>query len=279
MSAAICVTPHKAAAQAQVSVSFQLFYDQLSPYGQWVNYPSTGYVWIPNAGAGFSPYASGGHWVLTEFGWTWVSDYPWGWAPFHYGRWNFEPQYGWIWIPGNVWGPAWVTWRSSPGYYGWVPMGYGRDNDDQHWVFVKDRDIDRPDINRYYVNHSNNVTIIKNSTIIQNTYVDKSRNVTYNAGPDKADVQKVKGKPVKPVAVQDNPTPGEKLDKGQLKIYRPEVEKNNGAYHPAKVEDINNVKPQQQSEKHNGQQQQQSSPDKNKNKNKKQGSEPTPPNK
>src|SRR6266480_6091064 len=163
MSAAISITQHKAL--AQVTVSFQLFYDELSPYGQWVNYPSTGYVWIPDAGADFSPYSTGGHWVFTEFGWTWVSDYSWGWAPFHYGRWNYEPAYGWMWLPGNVWAPAWVTWRSAPGYYGWAPMGHGRDydNDNDRWTFVKNGDIDRDDINRHYVDRSQNITIIKNS--------------------------------------------------------------------------------------------------------------------
>src|SRR5580658_10431559 len=42
-------------------VSTQVFYDQLSPYGQWVNYPNYGYVWIPSAGIDFSPYSTEGH--------------------------------------------------------------------------------------------------------------------------------------------------------------------------------------------------------------------------
>ena len=44
----------------QSEVSFQIFYDQLSPYGQWVDYPNYGYVWIPDAGSGFVPYSTGG---------------------------------------------------------------------------------------------------------------------------------------------------------------------------------------------------------------------------
>lgn len=179
-----------------VSVNFQVFYDNLSPYGRWVNYPNTGYVWIPRASVGFKPYSTNGHWVNTEVGWSWVSDYPWGWAAFHYGRWNFEPQYGWMWIPANVWSVSWVTWRRSPGYYGWVPMGYRRDNDryNDRWDFVRDRDFGRPDVSNHYVNRSNNVTIIKNSTTINNTVIDKSRNVTYNAGPNRADVEKNQAK-------------------------------------------------------------------------------------
>ena len=69
----------------QPYVSFQVFYDQLSPYGQWVDYPNYGYAWIPDAEPGFFPYSTMGYWILTDYGWTWVSDYIWGWAPFHYG--------------------------------------------------------------------------------------------------------------------------------------------------------------------------------------------------
>ena len=52
----------------QNNVSFQVFYDQLSPYGEWVNYPNWGYVWIPDAGADFVPYSTQGHWILTDDG-------------------------------------------------------------------------------------------------------------------------------------------------------------------------------------------------------------------
>jgi hypothetical protein len=97
------------------------FYDDLSPYGQWVQTPEYGRVWIPDAGPDFQPYASNGHWVMTEYGNTWVSDYAWGWAPFHYGRWYQDRYRGWAWIPGRDWGPAWVSWRSGGGYYGWAP--------------------------------------------------------------------------------------------------------------------------------------------------------------
>src|SRR5690606_12331744 len=68
-------------------VSFQIFYDELSPYGDWVNDPQYGYVWIPYVDRDFRPYVSNGYWVNTEYGNTWYSDYEWGWAPFHYGRW------------------------------------------------------------------------------------------------------------------------------------------------------------------------------------------------
>jgi hypothetical protein len=98
-------------------VSYQTFYDNLSPYGQWIDYPNYGYVWSPSVGADFKPYATNGHWVYTDMGWTWASDYNWGWATFHYGRWFYDNSYGWLWVPGYDWAPAWVSWRSSNDYY------------------------------------------------------------------------------------------------------------------------------------------------------------------
>src|SRR5215471_19626550 len=101
------------------------FADALSPYGTWIDDPAYGRVWQPAVsivGADFFPYATGGHWVLTEFGWTWVSDWDWGWAPFHYGRWTAINHRGWCWVPGTIWGPAWVHWRAGGGYVGWTPL-------------------------------------------------------------------------------------------------------------------------------------------------------------
>ena len=90
------------AIQPGYDVPVESFYDELAPYGQWRQYPGYGNAWVPNAGPGFQPYASNGHWVMTEYGNTWVSDYDWGWAPFHYGRWIYDPAYGgWLWIPGR----------------------------------------------------------------------------------------------------------------------------------------------------------------------------------
>src|SRR5674476_1563111 len=89
----VVITPKPASAQ-HARVSFQLFYDQLSPYGQWVNHSNYGYVWIPDVGSDFVPYSTDGHWVSTNYGWTWASDYDWGWAPFHYGRWDYDNDLG-----------------------------------------------------------------------------------------------------------------------------------------------------------------------------------------
>lgn len=105
------------------------FRAELAPYGQWVDDPVYGLVWIPSAelvGADFAPYVTGGHWGMTADGdWIWESDYPFGWATFHYGRWLWIPGRGWAWIAGRRYANAWVTWRvgyDSYDYVGWAPM-------------------------------------------------------------------------------------------------------------------------------------------------------------
>src|SRR3954452_8732567 len=275
----LCVTlflaPKRSSAQG-FEVSMQVFYDQLSPYGQWVDDPDYGYAWIPSSvDEDFTPYQTAGHWVFTDYGWTWVSDYDWGWATFHYGRWNYNDYYGWMWVPDTQWGPAWVAWRESPGYFGWAPLSPGinisiniGDNDipPQRWVFVRDVDIVQPQIVRYSVPRTENVTIIRNTTIIKNTYVDRSRNVTYIAGPDRTRVQKVVNRPIQPVKIEESTRPEQKVNVDKLVIYRPRVQKaapNGNKPAPPKVVPLQQVKkraPQQQDNVGNspGQQQQHS---------------------
>jgi hypothetical protein len=103
------------------------FRDALTPYGQWMEDPNYGTIWMPNpnvVGGDFQPYQTAGHWVYDN-DYTWVSDYDWGWAPFHYGRWFQYPGRGWAWVPGKEYAGAWVTWRNSDdasvGAVGWAP--------------------------------------------------------------------------------------------------------------------------------------------------------------
>ncbi len=108
------IAPHEAEAKKYYGVSFQVFYDELSPYGDWVKDARYGYIWLPAVREDFHPYGTEGHWVMTEYGNAWVSYYDWGWAPFHYGRWYFDDYFqSWAWIPGYEWGPAWVNWRTE----------------------------------------------------------------------------------------------------------------------------------------------------------------------
>jgi hypothetical protein len=100
------------------------FRSTLDPYGQWVDDPVYGTVWVPTAGPEFAPYSTGGHWVHDDSeGWVWVSDYDWGAIPFHYGRWVLIGGRGWGWIPGRVYRGAWVNFEVDDGYayMGWAP--------------------------------------------------------------------------------------------------------------------------------------------------------------
>lgn len=104
-------------------VTFAVFYDGLSPYGEWISIGGGVYGWRPlHVVVGWRPYTIG-RWVWTDYGWYWLSDEPWGWAVYHYGRWYYDDFYGWIWIPGYDWGPAWVEWRYGGHYIGWAPLG------------------------------------------------------------------------------------------------------------------------------------------------------------
>ena len=233
--------------------TYQVFYDHLNPYGQWVDYPQYGYIWIPDAGSNFFPYVSDGRWIFTDFGWTWLSDYDWGWAPFHYGRWDYDNYYGWFWVPGEEWGPAWVIWRRANGYYGWAPMRPGLNvrsamlggtRDVERWSFISERDFGRDDIHRRYINRRNNEQIFMNSTIINNTYIDNRRNVTYISGPLPEDVRRVTGRKVNPVIINDLDRPGRRVTSSSLEIYRPQVDSEiDRRATPLRVTDPGDLKP------------------------------------
>lgn len=107
------------------ATAYEQFALALAPYGEWLDDPRYGRVWVPSptvVGADFAPYATAGEWSLSQYGWTWASDYPWGWGPFHYGRWVTLATRRWAWVPGTTWGPAWVTWRVGDGFAGWAPL-------------------------------------------------------------------------------------------------------------------------------------------------------------
>ena len=243
-------------------VSYQSFYDQLAPYGNWINYPGYGYVWMPNEGPDFKPYASNGNWIYTEAGWTWSSNYSWGWAPFHYGRWFYENGYGWLWVPGNEWAPAWVSWRSNGDYYGWAPVGprisvdiaLGNYEPPVHyWNFVPCRYMGNPGWHNYYVNESRNVTIIQQTTIINNYSGTNRGRYAYAPGPDPNEVSRVSGNHITPVQIREASTPGERISGSQYVIYHPRVnaepvDRGNAAGRPATpapahYEPLSNVRP------------------------------------
>ncbi len=106
-------------------VSTTVFYESLSPYGNWVRVEPYGWCWQPtivSVSPSWRPYCDGGQWAWTDHGWYWHSTYSWGWAPFHYGRWHRSASIGWVWAPGCDWGPAWVSWRYNDAHCGWAPL-------------------------------------------------------------------------------------------------------------------------------------------------------------
>lgn len=209
-------------------VSFQVFYNELSPYGDWVMDPTYGYVWVPFVEQGFHPYGTNGYWEMTNFGNTWVSNYQWGWAPFHYGRWFWDDYLGWAWVPGYEWGPAWVNWRTGGGYYGWAPLGPGLHVNvslhipSNYWVFIPQRRFRSRNFFRYcaptyYVSH-----IYRRTTVISNTYV--YNNNTYYSGPSKRDIERSTRTVVPVYQVSDSAKPGRSVvQNNRLSVYRPEV--------------------------------------------------------
>lgn len=226
----------KAMAQPNVSVTFQTFYNDLQPYGQWIDNAQYGYCWVPNVDRGFRPYYSNGYWVMTEYGNTWVSNYSWGWAPFHYGNWTYDDYYGWIWVPGTTWGPAWVSWRNGGGHYGWAPIApgisitvatsprYYCSND--WWIFVPQRNIYSRTLNHYWRGARYNTTYINQTTIINNTYINN--NQRYACGPRSAEIHRATGQQVRTYGVRTGMKPGRSQVRGNsLNIYRPTVQRGN----------------------------------------------------
>ena len=142
------------------------FYDDLAPYGNWIERPSYGWVWTPRGcRSSWRPYR-GGHWVWTDEGWTWISDEPYGWATYHYGRWYDDPEIGWSWVPGDEWAPSWVSFQEGGDYVGWAPLppgvnvsvsfgsgygGYAYGIAPEDYLFVPERNFLAPRISAYYV--------------------------------------------------------------------------------------------------------------------------------
>ncbi len=215
-------------------VSYQTFYDELQPYGSWIDYPGYGYVWQPRAGAGFRPYESSGHWVSTVDGWAWASDYSWGWAPFHYGRWLNTPGLGWAWVPGYEWAPAWVTWGQYNNYYAWAPLapginiGFGNNwrAPQSYWSCVPNNYLQNRNLGRYVVR--NNPVAVNNIVIINN-YNSYNNSNYYHRGPAYQQVEQYSHRVIRPLAIASADRPGvTRVDaNNQLEIFRPTVSNSN----------------------------------------------------
>jgi hypothetical protein len=210
-------------------VSFQVFYDELAPYGDWVQDQNQGYIWLPYAEQGFHPYGSNGHWAMTPYGNTWVSYYDWGWAPFHYGRWYFDNYYqSWAWVPGYDWGPAWVNWRTGGGYYGWAPLAPGFSINiavnlpNFYFVFIPRNRIYHHYAHRYFAPYRNRIRIYNQTTIINNTVI--YNNNRYVAGPNRREIERVTNRSVPVYEVQGSDRAGRAaVSRNSISPYRPEL--------------------------------------------------------
>jgi hypothetical protein len=212
-------------------LSYQDFYDGLSPYGRWVEYPGTGFVWVPDAGPDFRPYETNGRWVWTEEQeWMWVSDYEWGWAPFHYGRWDHDADYGWYWVPGYEWAPAWVAWRDGGDFYGWAPLRPGvnmyihigtYNPPDYFWCFTPRRHILSARLWEYAIDRRQNTTIMYHTTLIQANY--SRGNYGFRSGPSRWEAERWCGR-INPVRLRDMYRPGPSYYRNdEIGLYRPRI--------------------------------------------------------
>lgn len=225
----------------QAEVSFQVFYDELAPYGRWLMHPKYGDVWAPNVDGEFTPYLTNGYWTVTQYGNTWVSNYDWGWATFHYGRWFFDEFDGWVWLPDTTWAPAWVVWRNGGGYYGWAAMSPGinfsvsfslfNDIPYNYWCFVPQQYVWRPYVYRFCAPRHRNVYIVNNTTYVTHYTVN---NVTYNyyTGPSHTEITHVTNRPVVIHNMEHGDRPGRtQVDHNRIIMYKPIVNRSEAGEH------------------------------------------------
>ncbi len=235
-------------------VSYNYFYETLSPYGSWVDYPGYGYCWQPSVtviDAGWRPYHNRGRWLYTDSGWYWQSDYSWGWAPFHYGRWVNTHNCGWLWSPDTVWAPAWVSWRHSRDHCGWAPLppgaafvagvgfhyrgarvgvGFTFGLQDEHYTFIRSGRLTDRNPWGHYEPAAKNSSIIKNSTVVNN-YIVGNNNTIINGGIDRDRLVAETRQEIRKIPLQEVNRPqgiaqaADRVSKdgSSLAVYRPQV--------------------------------------------------------
>ena len=237
-------------ASAQEARDIDSFYEDLAPYGDWVDHPDNGYVFIPTGvSPDWRPYTVG-QWIWTEdYGWYWESEEPFGWATFHYGRWGYDDDYGWYWVPGDEWAPAWVNWRDSEddSVTGWAPIappargyavGYAGNPEppvQESWVFVPTARMVAPRVYQYaypvretvvYVNRTPRRWYLPRDRFYVNRPFARERVVKY-VGRD--------GVPVRKVTIVDRRPAWGARSSDAIFVYRPRYDRTVVVRKPPKV--------------------------------------------
>jgi hypothetical protein len=217
-------------------------YDDLAPYGTWVDVAPYGAVWCPEGlSSTWQPYTVG-YWVATDEGWLWASDDPWGGVPYHYGRWAFDDFYGWVWVPGDIWAPAWVAWRYGSGWVGWAPLppdvpwyanvgiqfsgnDLDRHIDTRYWSFTKAEDFGTHR-KRVRVERSSDKTVFLKQTRNVTRYAAGSRPMEEGMRPDL--IREIRGKKIERYRIVDAAKPvskqGLEIRGRQVEVFRPSVD-------------------------------------------------------
>jgi hypothetical protein len=214
-------------------------YEDLAPYGSWVEVASYGSVWCPDVSSAWEPYTVG-YWVYTDDGWFWVSEDPWGSLPYHYGRWAFDTDYGWVWVPGDEWAPAWVAWRYGSGWAGWAPLppdvswlpqvgldlaGYDLDGHIDRWSFIKAQDLGTSRV-RVHVEPAERKLWLLKETRDVTKYAPGPRPIEEGMRPDL--IREIGDKKIERYQIVDSPNPvpktGVAIRGTAAEVYRPHVD-------------------------------------------------------
>ncbi len=232
--------PRSHRSHTQLSVSVGAYYDNLAPYGTWLDLDPYGWVWCPlDVSTSWRPYTIG-MWIYTGDGWTWISEDPWGDTHYHYGRWAFDPDYGWVWVPGDVWAPAWVAWRYGPGWVGWAPLppdvhwrvqvglvysafDLDRHIHRHHWCFSKARDFGTTRVRVRVEPSGKNVTLLRITKDVTKYGIVDSRPVERGLRPEW--IEKESNRKVERYRVTDSEKPlrdpGKAVRDGSVDVFRP----------------------------------------------------------
>jgi hypothetical protein len=181
--------------------SVDVFYDQLQPYGVWVDEPDIGRVFIPQED-NFVPYTTG-HWQYTRLGFVWISSEPHAWATSHYGRWAYSNPYGrWVWSPDTEWGPAWVEWRQTSTDFGWAPlpptrMAASYSPPIESWHYCGSAHVLDTNVTRYYEPRDRVVVIHRDARPIEHYQTVSNVKIVTGPPPSVLRDHRVEAKPVR----------------------------------------------------------------------------------